>query len=67
MCSKLGKSANSDDIGLALLLKGSTFFGFFCPEKVDANSSPHHATVTYLHSEPFKPSAQLPTSDLKAS
>lgn len=32
--------------------KGAHSFGFFCPEDMDANQSPHPATVTFLNGKP---------------
>ena len=65
VCNEVRRSIDSavSEVSKALHCsrRAAHSFGFFCPEDVDANQSPHHATVTYLHGEPFNlkcPSSQ---------
>ena len=65
VCNEVRRSIDSavSEVSKALHCsrRAAHSFGFFCPEDVDANQSPHPATVTYLHGEPFNlkcPSSQ---------
>ena len=57
VCNEVRRSIDSavSEVSKALHCsrRAAHSFGFFCPEDVDATQSPHPATVTYLHREPF--------------